>query len=130
MQQRLHQSRFRELVLHAYGERCAVCQLRHRELLDAAHILPDHDPRGVPAITNGLSLCRLHHAAFDSYIIGVSPDLIVEVRQDVLDESDGPMLRHGLQGVNGQKLAVPGRRDERPDREFLAERYQLFRRAV
>lgn len=130
MQQRLHQSRFRALVLDAYGSSCAVCRLRHRELLDAAHIAPDGHPRGEPVVTNGLSLCRLHHGAFDAQLIGITPNYVVEVRQDVLEETDGPMLRHGLQGVDRQPLIIPRRREDRPDRELLEERYDLFRKAV
>lgn len=129
MMQRLHQARFRQDVLDAYGGSCAVCRLRHRELLDAAHILPDGHPKGEPVVPNGLALCRFHHAAFDSNIIGVRPDLVIEVRPDVLQEEDGPMLRHGLQGVHQQRLIVPRRPAERPDREFLEERYELFRKA-
>ena len=34
---RLHQSAFRERVLLAYRHQCALCRLRHTELLDAAH---------------------------------------------------------------------------------------------
>ena len=41
---RLHQ-RPSGQVLQAYGHQCAFCQLRHAELLDAAHITPDRDPR-------------------------------------------------------------------------------------
>ena len=51
---RLHQATFRERVLHAYRTSCAICRLRHRELLDAAHILPDGHPRGEPVVPNGL----------------------------------------------------------------------------
>ncbi|HUG42214.1 MAG TPA: hypothetical protein VMM12_17235 [Longimicrobiales bacterium] len=40
--QRMHQASFRDRVLRAYRESCSVCQLGHAELLDAAHILPDH----------------------------------------------------------------------------------------
>jgi hypothetical protein len=47
---------------------------------------------------NGLALCKRHHAAFDRYLIGVTPDLEVTVRLDVLAEIDGPTLQHGLQG--------------------------------
>jgi putative restriction endonuclease len=50
---RLHQATFRQRVLRAYQERCAICQLRRTELLDAAHILPDRDPRGEPVVSNG-----------------------------------------------------------------------------
>ena len=70
-------------VIRAYRTNCAVCRLHaHPELLDAAHILPDGHPLGRPVIANGLSLCKLHHAAFDSNVIGIRPDYIVEVRKD------------------------------------------------
>ena len=130
VRQRLHQRGFRERVLRAYRQCCAVCRLRHDELLDAAHILPDGHPRGEPVIPNGLALCKLHHAAFDSHIIGVTPDLEVKVRLDVLEEIDGPMLQHGLQGFQGRQIHVPRIDHLRPNREFLAERYELFRRAI
>ena len=76
-----------------------------------------------------LALCKLHHAAFDSYIIGVTPDLAVKVRLDVLEEIDGPMLLHGLQGFQGRLIHVPRPDRLKPNRDFLAERYDLFRRA-
>jgi putative restriction endonuclease len=129
MNKRLHQSLFRVRVLDAYEETCAVCRLRHWELLDAAHILADKDPRGEPVVSNGLALCKLHHAAFDADILGVRPDLKVEVRDDVLREADGPMLKIGLQGFDGQTITVPRRKVLRPNVDFLAERYERFRKA-
>lgn len=126
--QRMHQVAFRERVLQAYRDRCAVCRLRHSELLDAAHILPDGHPLGEPVVPNGLALCKLHHAAFDRYILGVRPDLVVEIRLDILREVDGPMLRHGLQGFQGKVVEVPRSPNLRPNRDFLAERYELFRK--
>ncbi len=92
--QRMHQQQeFRQRVLRAYCEQCAICRLRHVELLDAAHILPDGHPRGEPVVPNGVALCKLHHAAFDRHFLGVRPDLTVELRPDVLREPDGPMRR-------------------------------------
>lgn len=126
---RLHQATFRERVLRAYRSQCAICRLRHTELLDAAHILPDSDPRGEPVVSNGLSLCKLHHAAYDRQVLGVRPDLIVEVRKDILEEEDGPMLRYGLQEVSGVRLYVPASLSQRPRTDFLEERYRLFREA-
>ncbi|HSH59928.1 MAG TPA: HNH endonuclease [Acidimicrobiales bacterium] len=127
---RLHQLAFRHRVLRAYRESCTMCRLHHVELLDAAHILPDSHPRGEPLVTNGLALCKLHHAAFDRHIVGIRPDLVVEVRHDILEEIDGPMLRHGLQDLQGNKLAVlPARRNQHPDVQALTERYDLFRAA-
>ena len=127
--QRLHQSSFRERVLRAYRDQCALCRLRHRELLDAAHILPDAEPEGEPLVSNGLSLCKLHHAAFDRYFVGIREDYVVEIRPDILDESDGPMLIHGLQNLHGSKIFVPRITELRPNPEFLNIRYERFRAA-
>ncbi|MGI8775377.1 MAG: HNH endonuclease [Actinomycetota bacterium] len=127
--QRLHQAGFRERVIHAYREACSVCRLRHHQLLDAAHILPDGHPKGEPVVPNGLALCKLHHAAFDSNIIGVRPDLVIEVSLKVLEEIDGPMLLHGLQGFHGKSLNVPRQDILKPKQEFLEERYESFRAA-
>jgi putative restriction endonuclease len=128
-QQRLHQQGFRERVLRAYQQQCAICRLRHDELLDAAHILPDGHPKGEPIVPNGLALCALHHAAFDRNILGIRPDFIVEVRMDILREKDGPMLLHGLQGFQGKTILRPSSRALWPRVDFLAERYEEFRQA-
>lgn len=129
VRQRLHQRGFRERVLHAYREQCAICRLRHVELLDAAHIIPDADDEGLPVVNNGISLCKLHHAAYDRLFIGISPDYIVDVRADLLDEIDGPMLQHGLKELHGQSLILPRKSSDRPDRDRLDARYQLYRSA-
>ena len=127
--QRLHQPVFRTRVLRAYEDTCAMCRLRHAELLDAAHILPDTHPHGLPVVPNGLALCKIHHAAYDMNIVGIRPDLYVEVQPKVLAEIDGPMLRHGLQEMSGVQIIVPRSRDAQPDRERLEERYEQFRLA-
>lgn len=126
VRQRLHQQGFRMRVLEAYQNACAFCRLRHQELLDAAHIIPDSDPEGVPEVRNGLALCKLHHAAFDRFIVGVNPDYIIHVRKDVLEEIDGPMLKHGLQGLNGVKIQVPRDLALKPDKTLLGRRFQQF----
>jgi putative restriction endonuclease len=127
---RLHQEAFRERVLRAYREQCALCRLRHVELLDAAHIVPDADPLGEPVVANGLALCKLHHAAFDRHFLAVNPDYRVEVRADILEEEDGPMLEHGLQGLHLTRIHCPSAANLRPGREFLERRYALFQQAA
>ncbi|MBZ5637812.1 MAG: HNH endonuclease [Acidobacteriia bacterium] len=127
---RLHQRSFRERVLLAYRQQCALCRLRHDELLDAAHIIPDADDEGEPIVQNGLALCKLHHAAYDRQFLTVRPDHVIEVRQAILDEEDGPMLLHGLKGMHGQRIVLPRSRELYPDPERLARRYRLFREAV
>ena len=127
--QRLHQAAFRERVMRAYQHSCAVCHLKHRELLDAAHIIADREELGTAEVTNGLALCKIHHAAFDSHILGIRPDYVVEIRTDVLAEVDGPMLQYGLQATHGQPLVLPSRRAERPNPDLLQLRYERFQQA-
>lgn len=127
---RLHQLAFRERVLRAYAQQCALCHLRHQELLDAAHITPDSDLEGEPVTSNGVALCKLHHAAFDRFFFAIRPDYSIEVRQSVLMESDGPMLVVGLQQIHGQQIHLPHRASDLPDRARLQRRYDLFQQAV
>ena len=126
---RLHQATFRKQVLTAYRNQCTICHLKHTELLDAAHIIPDKDPDGEPVVTNGLSLCKIHHAAFDNNILGIRPDYRVEIQTDILAEVDGPMLKHGLQELHGSTLVLPNRVADRPDPDRLDQRYERFRAA-
>jgi putative restriction endonuclease len=98
-------------------------------LLDAAHILADKDERGRPEVPNGLALCKIHHGAFDADILGISPDHRIAIRADILQEIDGPMLKHGLQEMNDRFIVVPERAALRPNRDFLAERFERFRAA-
>ncbi len=126
--QRVHQRTFRERVLAAYRRQCAFCRFRHPELLDAAHIVPDTEPEGEPIVQNGLALCKLHHAAFDRYFVGVRPDYVVQVRHDLLDEEDGPTLVHGIQALHGNQLILPRNPGFRPDAGRLEHRYEKFLR--
>jgi putative restriction endonuclease len=125
---RLHQPVFASQVMAAYETHCAVCNLAHRRLLDAAHIIPDTQPGGEPVVANGLALCKIHHAAYDANVLGIRPDYVVQIHQRMLEEIDGPMLRHGLQAHHGQPLMhLPTRRADRPDPDRLTHRYDQFR---
>lgn len=126
---RHHQPLFRSAVLHAYERRCAVCRLPFTELLDAAHIKPDSQD-GAARVSNGLSLCKIHHGAFDANLIGISPDYVVHVQEAVLETFDGPTLQHAIKEMNGERLRqLPRTRAEQPDRDLLAERFEVFARA-
>ncbi len=129
VRQRVHQRSFRERVLHAYQDQCTLCRLRHRELLDAAHIIPDSEESGEPIVQNGLSLCKIHHAAFDNNILGITPDYIIKVREDILQEIDGPMLKYGLQSLENNHLILPSNKKFWPDKDRLEIRYSRFLKA-
>jgi putative restriction endonuclease len=95
-------------------------------LLDAAHIIPDNVPESRPTVDNGLALCKLHHAAYDSFMISVTPDYVIRVREDILTEEDGPVLQHGLQGLHMIQLTLPPSRSQWPSKEALDWRYSRF----
>ena len=69
---RTGQQRFRFHVLSKYGNKCAVCDIRHPLLLTAAHICGKSE-RGSDDWRNGIPLCSTHHDAFDRYLFGVDP---------------------------------------------------------
>ena len=126
MQVRLHQRVFRERVLLAYESRCAICNLQHRELLDAAHVLGDA-AGGLPVVTNGIAMCKIHHAAYDADIFGISPEYRLGVRPDVLAETDGLTLRYALQAIDQNSLKLPRERAARPrSRTSAASEQQEF----
>jgi len=123
---RLHQPMFRARIMRAYSGTCAVCRLKHVELLDAAHIISDSDTKGFATVTNGMALCKIHHAAYDRNLLGISPDYRVAIDAKLLEEIDGPMLRYGLQDMNGLSLELPKQRANYPSKEALAVRYERF----
>ena len=127
VKQRLHQAEFRGRVLRAYETQCTICNLKLGRLLEAAHITPDAHDGGAPVVTNGLSLCRIHHGAYDAGLVGISPDYVVALDHELIDAVDGPMLRHGLQAMHGRQLTLPRRASDRPDRDRLAIRWETFR---
>lgn len=126
---RLHQPLFRSAVIYAYERRCAVCRLPFAELLDAAHIQADAAD-GAARVSNGLALCKIHHGAFDTNLIGISPDYVVHVKESVLATFDGPTLQHAIKEMNGERLRqLPRSRAEQPDRDLLAARFDTFTKA-
>jgi putative restriction endonuclease len=122
---RLHQGRFRGLVMKAYAEKCTICRLKKPQLLEAAHIRADSHPDSSSLVTNGMSLCTIHHRAYDERLIGIDADYRVHVAKDMLEENDGPMLDL-LKASHGSKILLPHYTHDRPDRDLLSERFERF----
>jgi putative restriction endonuclease len=122
---RVHQARFRGRVIPAYRNRCTICRLQEPRLLDAAHIVGDLEVLGEPVVANGLSLCSIHHRAFDEELVGMSPDYDVHVSHRLLEEEDGPMLEV-LKDFHGKPIEVPVKHAWQPDRDRLAQRFERF----
>jgi hypothetical protein len=67
------------------------------------------------------------HTTLNKYFIGIRPDYFIEVRKDILDEEDGPILLHGLKDLNRKKIILPSPNNLSPDPELLERRYEEFR---
>lgn len=126
---RLHQDGFHKTVMRAYETSCAVCRLQYESLLDAAHIDRDKSDEGEPVIENGLALCKLHHAAYDANLIGITPEYVVRTRPSIRNADDGPMLEHALKGIHGQTIWTPKNPSEHPSPQRLARRFREFQNA-
>lgn len=127
VQQRLHQATFREAVITAYRGRCALSGLREPVLLDAAHIIEDkHEELGQPVVQNGIPLAKTHHAAFDAHLIGIDADFKIHISGRILRQKDGPTLE-ALKRLDQNRLLLPSRSVDKPDRDRLAQRFELFK---
>ncbi|WP_437331897.1 HNH endonuclease [Sorangium sp. So ce394] len=122
---RLHLVHFRPQTLAAYRERCCVCELRERPLLDAAHIVPDRLPEGAPTIRNGRPMCATHHRAYDQEILLVTENYRVEVRGDGLVRGDSDATRRTLRDFHGRSLWLLREEGLRPDAELLRKKIEL-----
>lgn len=127
VEQRLHQPRFREIVVPAYSHRCTVCDLPVPRLLEAAHIRPDKDSEfGQAEVYNGLSLCRNHHRAYDAHLLGIDGDLQIHIHDAVKGLPRTDSLEISMLAFDGESLKhVPGG-DEAPSDVRLEMTFQEF----
>lgn len=124
--ERIHQHDFREHVLSAYKISCAVCDLPHAQLLEASHIIADSEEAGIPEVSNGLALCRLHHTAYDRHLLGIDADRRIHVatRAKSIETTHLPT---GLLKFDGRSLThVPSSKRLHPDGDRLTKHFQQF----
>ena len=126
IQRRLHQPAFRARVLNAYATRCAICNLGIGQLLEGAHIVPDSEESTSTAVSNGISLCKIHHAAYDREFLGIDAKFQIHIKKEILHIKDGPMLRYGLQEMHGRELLLPRYSNHWPSKERLQYRFEKF----
>jgi putative restriction endonuclease len=122
------QDYFRDAVLNNFGGRCGVTQLGVRELLIASHILPwgTHVAERLN-VRNGLSLSRLHDAAFDQGLITFDDNLRMLVSSRLKGELSQRSIAENFGAYAGEALRLP---DDAvlPELAFLAEhRAKKFR---
>lgn len=86
---------FRRRVLGAYEHRCAVCGVQ-LELIDAAHIIPVADPTSTDETTNGIALCKIHHAAMDRNLISFDEKYRIEISESEIERLADANLAGGI----------------------------------
>ena len=72
------EANFRQQVLSAYDNRCAVTRMQLR-LVDAAHILPVGAEGSTDEVINGLALSPTFHRAFDNGLIFLDEDYVIRI---------------------------------------------------
>ncbi|WP_245634199.1 HNH endonuclease [Halalkalicoccus paucihalophilus] len=122
IRQRTRDRAFRELVVEAYDETCAVCGAsRHSPdgtpEVEAAHIY-SRSENGRDDVRNGIALCRLHHWAFDTGWIEITTDYTVSVFINPDREE-----YHEFEQLDGQQIRRPNSQIPHPD--YIAARRQL-----
>ena len=69
---------FRQAVLEAYENCCAMCGLQ-LELIEAAHLVPHAHPRGLDVVPNGIALCALHHKSLDTGLLYIDANYGIRI---------------------------------------------------
>lgn len=112
---------FRDRVLTAYGQRCAMCGIQ-LQLLDGAHILPAAHPESTDGTDNGVALCALHHRAFDRAFVTFGPDFRIHMNREMTEELQATDHANGLDAFEQLLrpiLALPPDKKDRPAHQFI-----------
>lgn len=104
-------STFREILLKAYNEKCAITGTSVTSILEAAHILP-YQGEKTNHISNGLLLRSDIHTLFDLGLISIDGSYNVVISQSLADTE--------YSSYNGKKILLPKSIFEYPSREALA----------
>jgi len=112
---RLAQQAFKAVVLSAYHGHCAITGTKIRPVLEAAHVRPVTDG-GENRLDNGLLLRSDVHTMFDRGYLAVDPSYRLRVSPRLRDE-----FGNGEQfyAKASQLIALPDRKPDHPQREFL-----------
>lgn len=114
---------FRKNIVKFYDFRCAFCQLRiiagdETNIVDGAHIKPFSKFKD-DSYTNGISLCKNHHWAFDHGWFGIDENYRIRIRQNWINE-DAPSNIRAMSEYHGESIILPYDEEFCPDRDALA----------
>lgn len=104
---------FRRNILEAYNSKCAMCDVKAKSSLVAAHIYPVHKCND-DSISNGICLCAIHDREYEA--------------GNIFIKSDGTIINfisdEGVT-VNYSKISLPVNPENHPSPERLQQRLEL-----
>lgn len=109
--QRAGQARFREQLLEAYGNRCAMTECDVPFSLEAAHILP-YKGEYTNDVRNGLLLRADIHTVFDLGKISINPENYCVILANDIRQTSYSQL-------HGKPIVLPKDDRQKPDKEAL-----------
>ena len=112
---------FKQQVLFAYGNRCAVTRVQLR-LVDAAHILPVGAVGSADHVRNGIALSPTYHRAFDAGLIYLDDQYHMHMNEGQLHILQQMNLTGGVdifRAPLGQRIFLPPDPNQRPSEEFI-----------
>lgn len=122
---RVNQHVFRQMVLANYNNRCAISGINIPSLLVASHIIPwaeNEKERLNPE--NGICLSPLYDRAFDQGLIGITPNLDIQLSEKLNTIAKEPFYQSHFAPLKGAKLREAEK--YRPRREFLEWHWEKY----
>jgi putative restriction endonuclease len=113
--------RFKSIVYDAYNNKCAMCSIG-LELIEAAHIVPHSHEKGTDEIGNGISLCALHHTAYDRSLIYFDTEFNILINTTKMEYLEKVGLDSGFrkfQALAFDKIQLPTNHTLRPNIENI-----------
>ena len=132
-------TQFRRDVRRAYDSSCLFCGLKLPTSegvriagVDAAHIIP-WSQYEADVVVNGLCLCKLHHWAFDQYLLalrfdGVGYEVVITELAKVAF-ANSPVVMQSFEAVAGPipLVRLPANKLEWPSPKLLSQLYEDMR---
>jgi putative restriction endonuclease len=122
---KVRDANFRNHVLDAYGDTCAVTGLRMvngggRAEAQAAHIWSVADG-GPDIVQNGVALSATAHWLFDRYLISLDPDFRLLVSHNKVPEEFRRLFP-----ASGERIRLPANAELHPRADFVARHRDRF----
>lgn len=116
---------FRKYIKQIYDNKCAVCGKRRfsktgNPEVEAAHIYPK-SKEGSDDLRNGISLCKLHHWAFDNGYITMNDDYLIIVDEGIMEDKNF----EEIYTFDGLKINLPENNELWPDKLYISQHRKI-----